>query len=291
MGGITADYPDPIKGKVRDTYILPNNERIIITTNRQSAFDRHICEVPHKGEVLTKLCKFWFDRTRDIIPNHMLDYTLPNVMGCKSLLMLPIELVVRDYMTGSTETSIWKAYEKGYRKIYGHEFPDGMRKNQKLPDTIITPTTKGVKDIPMSEEEILDLGIFPINIWTEMKEKALKLFERGKEIAESKGLILVDTKYEFGLDKNKVLTLGDEIHTPDSSRFWKLDTYQERFEQNLDPENFDKEFLRLWIVKHCQDPYNDPIPEIPFEIIDEFSRKYTDIYEQLTGKTFKPFRK
>jgi phosphoribosylaminoimidazole-succinocarboxamide synthase len=279
------ELPDFYRGKVRDAYGLSKGRRLLISTDRQSAFDQVLAAVPFKGEVLTR---YWFDQTRDICPNHVISYPDPNVALVKDLEMLPIEMVVRDYMTGSTETSIWPMYERGERTLYGHAFPDGLQKNQKLPETIITPTTKaaqGDHDAPITEAAILETQLVTTEQWNELAIKSLALFARGRELAAKNGLILVDTKYEFGLDENGSIIVADEIHTPDSSRFWISDSYQERFEAGENPESLDKEFLRLWVASKC-DPYKDPIPDIPAETLIEFSEKYIKLYEIVTGQTF-----
>jgi phosphoribosylaminoimidazole-succinocarboxamide synthase len=282
------ELPDFYRGKVRDAYGLSRGRRLLISTDRQSAFDQVLAAVPFKGEVLTQTARYWFDQTRDICPNHVISYPDPNVALVKDLEMLPIEMVVRDYMTGSTETSIWPMYERGERTLYGHAFPDGLQKNQKLPETIITPTTKaaqGDHDAPITEAAILETQLVTTEQWNELAIKSLALFARGRELAAKNGLILVDTKYEFGLDENGSIIVADEIHTPDSSRFWISDSYQERFEAGENPESLDKEFLRLWVASKC-DPYKDPIPDIPAETLIEFSEKYIKLYEIVTGQTF-----
>jgi phosphoribosylaminoimidazole-succinocarboxamide synthase len=282
------ELPDFYRGKVRDAYGLSKGRRLLISTDRQSAFDQVLAAVPFKGEVLTQTARYWFDQTRDICPNHVISYPDPNVALVKDLEMLPIEMVVRDYMTGSTETSIWPMYERGERTLYGHAFPDGLQKNQKLPETIITPTTKaaqGDHDAPITEAAILETQLVTTEQWNELAIKSLALFARGRELAAKNGLILVDTKYEFGLDENGSIIVADEIHTPDSSRFWISDNYQERFEAGENPESLDKEFLRLWVASKC-DPYKDPIPDIPAETLIEFSEKYIKLYEIVTGQTF-----
>ncbi|MGJ8527317.1 phosphoribosylaminoimidazolesuccinocarboxamide synthase [Maritalea sp.] len=288
---IDAEYPELpgfSRNKVRDTYQLPDRRRLLIATDRQSAFDVVLAAVPYKGQVLTQIARYWFDETKDICPNHVISYPDPNVVMAKDLDMLPIEIVVRSYLTGSTNTSIWPMYERGERMIYGHKFPDGLKKNQKLSKSIITPTTKppqGGHDAPITEFEILETQLVTTEQWHEIKEKSLALFARGQELAATKGLILVDTKYEFGLDENGVVVVADEIHTPDSSRFWIAETYQRSFEAGEEPNSLDKEFLRLWVVSQC-DPYNDPIPVIPDDTLREFSNKYVALYEQLTGLKF-----
>jgi phosphoribosylaminoimidazole-succinocarboxamide synthase len=283
------ELPNFYRGKVRDAYGLSENRRLLISTDRQSAFDKVLAAVPFKGQVLNQTARHWFDKTSDICPNHVISYPDPNVALVKNLDMLPIEMVVRDYMTGSTETSIWPMYERGERNLYGHSFPDGLKKNQKLPHTIITPTTKaaqGDHDAPITEAEILSSKLLSSEHWEELSEKSLALFSRGRELAKENGLILVDTKYEFGLDENGIITVADEIHTPDSSRYWISDTYDERFNASENPESLDKEFLRLWVVSQC-DPYKDPIPDIPDETLMHFGEKYIQLYELVTGLKFK----
>ena len=283
-----SELPNHEQGKVRDSYDLPDGRRVMIATDRQSAFDVILAAVPFKGQVLNQTAKFWFDQTIDICPNHLLDVPDPNVVIATKLRMLPIEMIVRDYMTGSTETSIWPMYERGERTLYGHDFPDGLVKNQKLPATIITPTTKaaqGDHDAPITATEIVDTGLLTEAQWNEVAEKSLALFARGREIAARNGLILVDTKYEFGLDENGIVTIADEIHTPDSSRFWMMESYQHRLSEGKEPVSLDKEFLRLWVNQRC-DPYHDDIPEIPAETLMEFSGKYVQLFEQVTGTPF-----
>ncbi|MEJ2001589.1 MAG: phosphoribosylaminoimidazolesuccinocarboxamide synthase [Maritimibacter sp.] len=282
------ELPGYRQNKVRDTYQLPGRRRLLISTDRQSAFDQVLAAVPHKGEVLTQIARYWFDATSDICPNHVISYPDPNVVLAKDLDMLPIEVVVRAYLTGSTNTSVWPMYERGERVIYGHDFPEGLKKNEKLPKPIVTPTTKpddGGHDMPITEAEILSSGLLTPEHWHEVAEKSLALFARGQELAAEKGLILVDTKYEFGVDEAGTIVIADEIHTPDSSRFWIADTYQERLAAGQEPDSLDKEFLRLWIARQC-DPYKEPIPEIPDETLMEFSGKYIALFEQLTGLTF-----
>jgi phosphoribosylaminoimidazole-succinocarboxamide synthase len=282
------ELPNFQRGKVRDSYDLPDGRRVMIATDRQSAFDIVLAAVPFKGQVLNETALYWFEETRDICPNHVIDYPDPNVAVAKRLDMLPVEMVVRDYLTGSTETSIWPMYERGKRLMYGHEFPDGLVKNQKLSGTILTPTTKadvGGHDAPITAAEIVEQNLLSQNVWDELAEKSLALFARGREIAASNGLILVDTKYEFGLDMNGQITIADEIHTPDSSRYWMADSYVAKMDAGENPENLDKEFLRLWISERC-DPYKDDIPEIPAETLMAFSGKYVKLFEQVTGRNF-----
>lgn len=283
-----AELPNHYQGKVRDTYRLDDGRIIIIATDRQSAFDRNLDAVPFKGRVLTQTARFWFEATADICANHVIDYPDPNVMVGKALTMLPVEMVVRDYMTGSTNTSIWPMYERGAREMYGITFPDGLVKNQKLPETILTPTTKagqGEHDAPITPAEIVEQGLLSQDRWDELARLSLAIFARGRELAAERGLILVDTKFEFGLDDDGAVCLADEILTPDSSRYWLNESYAERLAAGENPYGLDKEFLRLWVRDRC-DPYKDPIPEIPADTLIEFSRRYIRLYETVTGREF-----
>lgn len=282
--------PNYYRGKVRDTYNLSDGRRIMIATDRQSAFDQVLAAVPHKGQVLNETARFWFKLTEDICANHVIEFPDKNVVVARKLDMMPIEMVVRDYITGSTETSIWTMYERGERILYGHQFQDGLVKNQKLPETIITPTTKAIQgehDEPVTAREILDRGLVSKEQWKELVTLSIQLFARGREIAAENGLILVDTKYEFGVDEEGRVTLADEIHTPDSSRYWIANSYPQHIAEAREPESLDKEFLRLWIAERC-DPYKDPILDIPAETLIEFSGKYIKLYEQITGRVFVP---
>lgn len=283
-----SGFGKKIQGKVRDSYKV-NNKRIIVTTDRQSAFDRVLGFVPFKGQVLTKLSQFWFLKTSDIIQNHLISVPDPNVMLVKNCQVIPIEMVVRGYITGVTDTSIWGSYEKGERLIYGIIFPEGLKKNQKLEDPVITPTTKAEKghDERFTEKEIIQRRIVSPLIWKQMKKAALALFERGQKICDKAGIILVDTKYEFGLDEKGKLILVDEIHTPDSSRYWIKKTYNERFEKGLEPESYDKEVLRIWFKEHGF-MGKGRIPKMPPEFIAKMSTLYMSIYEKITGKRFVP---
>ncbi len=274
-------------GKVRDVY-NQKDKIILISTDRYSAFDRNLALIPCKGQVLTGVSKFWFEHTRDIVKNHVLDFPDPNVVVAKKCTVLPVEMVVRGYITGVTGTSTWTLYQKGQRDFGDFVLPEGMKKNQKLDKPVITPTTKHeAHDRPLTSKVILEEKIMAPEIWQKVSEIALKLFARGQELAQEKGLILVDTKYEFGLDENGEVMLIDEIHTPDSSRYWQANSYQARIDQGLEPQNFDKEFLRLWFKENC-DPYKDEkLPEAPAEMVAELSRRYVQICEQITGTVFK----
>jgi len=283
-----SELPGFYRNKVRDAYRLPDRRRVLIATDRQSAFDQVLAAVPYKGQALTQTARYWFDETKDVCPNHVISYPDPNVVIVKDLDMLPIEMVVRSYITGSTNTSLWPMYDRGQRVLYGHQFPEGMKKNQKLPKPIITPTTKpaqGGHDAPITPSEVLETQLVTTGQFYELAEKSLALFARGQELAAKKGLILVDTKYEFGLDEDGLIVVADEMHTPDSSRFWIAETYQKRFEAGEEPDSLDKEFLRLWIASQC-DPYKDPIPKIPAETLIEFSNKFIALFERLTGLKF-----
>lgn len=274
------------QGKVRDVYV-GEAEITMISSDRYSAFDRNLALVPFKGAVLTQTSAFWFDATKDIIQNHIISIPDPNVVVAKKCSVVPIEVVVRGYITGVTGTALWVLYQKGERQFGSVTLPEGMHKNQKLDQPILTPTTKSDEhDEPIFRDQIIERGIVEEGLWNKIEETAFALFKRGQEIAAARGLILVDTKYEFGLDSDGNLTLIDEIHTPDSSRYWQMATYEERIAAGIEPENFDKEFLRLWFKDNC-DPYNDAVlPEAPEEMIVTLSERYIKIYEQITGKTF-----
>jgi phosphoribosylaminoimidazole-succinocarboxamide synthase len=283
-----SELPKFYRGKVSDAYDLPDGRRIMIATDRQSAFDKVLAAVPLKGQVLNQTARFWFEQTADICANHVIDYPDPNVIISKNLNMLPVEMVVRDYITGSTNTSIWPMYERGDRMMYGHFFPEGLVKNQQLPGTILTPTTKaeqGEHDAPITAKQIIEQGLLSQEQWDELSRLSHAIFARGRKIAAENGLILVDTKYEFGLDEKGTITLADEVHTPDSSRYWLASSYKDRLAKGEEPESLDKEFLRLWVSARC-DPYKDPIPEIPPETLVEFSNKYITLFEKVTGLAF-----
>ena len=289
------ELPNPYFGKVRDCYDLPATatepaRRILISSDRISAFDRILAAIPYKGQVLTQLARWWFDRTADICPNHVLAYPDPNVVIGKHVTILPVEVVVRGYLAGTTSTSVLTQYKAGVRTMYGHTLPDGLRDNQVLPAAIITPTSKafdGGHDEPLTADEIVSQGLLTAAQWAEVSAKALALFARGQKMAAERGLILVDTKYEFGLDAEGQILIADEIHTPDSSRYWIASGYQAAFEAGTRPPSFDKDVIRSWVGARC-DPYKDPIPEIPAEMIEKTSRVYIDAYEQITGEPFVP---
>jgi phosphoribosylaminoimidazole-succinocarboxamide synthase len=271
-------------GKVRDIYTL-NGQRVLITTDRVSAFDRVLGLIPYKGQVLNQLSALWFEHTRDIVDNHVIAVPDPNITIAREAEPLPVEVVVRGYITGVTKTSLWHLYSQGERQPYGVSLPDGLRKNDRLPQPIITPTTKatgGAHDERITRDEILSRGIVPASLWEQVERVALALFARGQEIAWRAGLILVDTKYEFGL-VNGHLTLIDEIHTPDSSRYWTADSYS----SNREPANYDKEYLREWFAAQGYRGDGEP-PTMPAEFVARVAARYIDAYERLSGHTFEP---
>ena len=282
------ELPNHYRGKVRDNYDLADGRRILISSDRLSAFDLNLAAIPFKGQVLTETARYWFEATQDICPNHVLDYPDPNVVIGRRLDILPVEIVVRDYLAGTTGTSILTMYKAGKREMYGIRLPDGLQPNQKLPATIITPTSKagqGDHDAPLTAGEIIDRGLLSSGQWRVLSDYAHALFARGRELAAKRGLILVDTKYEFGTDKSGKIVLADEIHTPDSSRYWLKGSYEDRFARGERPESFDKDFVRSWVSARC-DPYKDPIPEIPQQLILDTAAVYIQAYETITGKSF-----
>ena len=284
------ELPNYYRGKVRENYDLPDGKRIIISTDRLSAFDRILTCIPYKGQVLTQTARYWFEKTADICPNHVIEYPDPAVVVGQRLDILPVEIVVRGYLAGTTGTSILTLYKKGERSMYGVTLPDGMRDNQKLPMPIITPTSKafdGGHDEPLTPDQIVSEGLLTQAQWDTLETYALALFARGQKLAAERGLILVDTKYEFGTDATGRIVLADEIHTPDSSRYWIASSYPSAFEAGTRPESFDKDFVRAWVGERC-DPYHDEIPEIPVSLIQETSRVYIRAYEAITGEIFVP---
>jgi phosphoribosylaminoimidazole-succinocarboxamide synthase len=285
---VFPELPGCYRGKVRENYDLNDGTRILIASDRISAFDRNLAVIPLKGQVLTQTARFWFEATQSLCPNHVIEYPDPNVLVCKRLAMMPVEIVVRDYLAGTTSTSILQMYKKGSRDMYGHRLEDGLHDNQKLPATIITPTTKaeqGEHDAPLSAEDIVARKLLTEKQWREVSEKALALFACGREMAARQGLILVDTKYEFGFDENGSMVLADEVHTPDSSRYWLSASYPARLAAGAPPDTLDKDFVRRWVAARC-DPYTDPIPEIPPDVILQAAATYIDVYEKLTGREF-----
>ena len=275
-------------GKVRDQYDL-GKHLALITTDRQSAFDRVLASIPFKGQVLNMASAWWFDKTKHIIDNHVINMADPNVIIAKKCKVFPIEFVVRGFITGSTSTSLWTVYNKGDREYCGNILPEGLEKNQRLESNMLTPTTKEEHhDRPIAPSEIVSENWMTQDDWDYCSQKALELFEFGQNKAKENGMILVDTKYEMGKDEDGNILLIDEIHTPDSSRYWIADTYEDRMTNGEEPQNIDKEFLRLWFVDNC-DPYKDKdLPPAPEELIVELSSRYIYLYETITGGVF-PF--
>lgn len=284
------ELPNHYRGKVRDNYDLADGRRVIIASDRLSAFDRILCAIPFKGEVLTQTARFWFEQTADICANHVLDYPDPNVLICRRLEILPVEIVVRGYLAGTTGTSILTLYKQGQRTMYGMTLPEGMRDNEKLATPIITPTSKefdGGHDEPLTPADILERKLLTPAQWGELSTTALALFARGQALAEQRGLILADTKYEFGVTPDGTIVLADEIHTPDSSRYWRQASYEARFEAGERPDSFDKDVVRSWVAARC-DPYKDPIPNIPQALIADTAAVYAEAFEMITGGPFAP---
>jgi phosphoribosylaminoimidazole-succinocarboxamide synthase len=284
----TCPLGEKYHGKVRDRYDI-GDQLLLITTDRQSAFDRVLASIPFKGQVLNLTSAWWFENTRHIVDNHVIEVADPNVITARKCKVLPIEFVVRGYITGSTSTSLWTVYKGGSRNYCGNPLREGFLKNQKLEKNLLTPTTKEEDhDRPITPEAIVSENWLTQEEWDEASNYAMALFDHGQKVAALNGLILVDTKYEFGRAEDGRILLIDEIHTPDSSRFWIADSYQQRFEKGENPENVDKEFLRLWFKDNC-DPYNDEtLPEAPDDLVVELSRRYIFLYEKITGQSF-PF--
>ncbi|KAK3423500.1 hypothetical protein EUGRSUZ_F00397 [Eucalyptus grandis] len=292
------------RGKVRDIYD-GGDYLVLVTTDRQSAFDRILASIPFKGQVLNETSLWWFDRTKHITSNAVVASPDKNVTIAKKCSVFPVEFVVRGFVTGSTDTSLWTVYRKGIRNYCGNALPDGLLKNHRLPANILTPTTKAADhDVPVTPKEIVEGGLMTQDDYDEVSMKALKLFEYGQHVASEHGLILVDTKYEFGKAEDGSILLIDEemvlhhdrvlfflgmelqVHTPDSSRYWIAQSYDELFQNGLEPENVDKEFLRLWFKDHCN-PYEDEVlPEAPEELVAELAWRYIFLYETITNSTF-----
>lgn len=275
-------------GKVRDVYDM-GDSLLFVATDRYSAFDRNLAVVPHKGELLTGISRWWFEATASIVPNHIIGYPDPVVTWGRKYTVIPIEMVVRGYITGVTNTSLWHTYSEGQRDYGDFTLPDDLHKNEALPEPVLTPTTKfEAHDRNLTPAEAVKEGLVDANLWQKLQKVALELFRFGQATAHEKGLILVDTKYEFGTDGQGHIVLIDEIHTPDSSRYWRRDSYEASLKAGEEPENYDKEFLRRW-YKERFDPYNDAdAPTAPPDIIDELAGRYRYVYEQLTGQTFTP---
>ena len=280
------EVPSPMtfsQGKVRDVFYF-DDELVISTSDRISAFDQILGVVPFKGEILNRLSTFWFDETSDIVVNHYLATVSPRAILARKCKVVPVEVVVRGYLTGSA----WRDYRAG-RPVSGIDLPPGMRFNEEFPEPLITPSTKeadGLHDRPCSRDEVLAAGIVDESMWTQIEQKAIALYTRGAEMAAERGLILVDTKYEFGIADDE-LVLIDEIHTPDSSRYWYADTYTELFDAGEKQRKLDKEYLRQWLMEQGDQGDGRP-PKIPEEVFFEVSRRYQKAYEEITGTEFKP---
>jgi phosphoribosylaminoimidazole-succinocarboxamide synthase len=278
------------EGKVRDNYTTEDGRRILITTDRISAFDRVLGTLPLKGQILNRLAAHWFEATRDVADNHVLAVPDPNVLIARECEPLPVELVMRAYLTGVTSTSIWTHYERGARVFCGHALPDGLAKNQALPAPILTPSTKAEKgghDISASREEILATGVISARDFDAAAEIARALFARGQAECAARGLILADTKYEMGKDKTGRILVIDEIHTPDSSRFWFAESYRDRLSRGEEPESLDKEYVRRWLA--AQGFLGEgPLPAIPDDIRVEAAARYAEAFERITGQPFEP---
>jgi phosphoribosylaminoimidazole-succinocarboxamide synthase len=271
-------------GKVRDSYI-DSGVRTIVTTDRQSAFDRVLGTVPFKGQALNEIANFWFQATSDIVPNHMLEVPDPNVIRVRECELVGLEFVVRAYITGVTRTSLWFNYEQGKRDIAGNKLGDGLRKNERLPRPILTPSTKlEDHDRNISRAEAIGEGLIDDGLFDRIAAISFELFERGTEVAAERGLILVDTKYEFGLLGDDIVLI-DEVHTPDSSRFWYADTYEELFAADRDQRALDKEPLREWFAKRGFRG-DGPAPVIPDELRIATASRYIALAEEITQRPF-----
>lgn len=268
-------------GKVREVYEMGDNTLVLHATDRTSSFDRYICDVPGKSKLINQTSTEWLQMTKHIIPNHLL-YSDDDFSVVKKCTPFKIEMVVRGYITGNTETSLWTHYKNGTRTYCGIEFPDGLIKNQKLDQPVVTPTTKDVHDKPISPADIVSEGYMTQEQLDVVRRAALKLYEFGSKYAYDRGLILVDTKYEFGLDPDGHIVLIDELHTCDSSRYWLRETYNELFYAGKDPQKLDKDQVRSWVRSQC-DPYKDEIPDVPKEVIDRVRDSYEQLYAMLFG--------
>jgi phosphoribosylaminoimidazole-succinocarboxamide synthase len=278
-----------IQGKVRDCYVS-DGRRTLVATDRVSAFDVVLGTIPWKGQVLNQLAAFWFERTAGIAPNHVLAVPDPNVTVARECRILPVEFVVRAYLSGGSPTSIWTAYARGERRYCGHTLPDGLHKHERLPRPLLTPTTKaeqGRHDELASRQEVLAEGWLSADLYARAERMVLELFAEGTRFAEKQGLILVDTKYELGLDGEGELRVVDEIHTPDSSRYWYRESYEPALAAGEDPKALDKEYVRAWLVERGWRGVGPP-PALPVEVRCEAARRYVEAYERVTGQRFVP---
>jgi phosphoribosylaminoimidazole-succinocarboxamide synthase len=278
-----------IAGKVRDNYVR-GDTRVIVCSDRISCFDVIVGTIPFKGQVLNQLAAFWFEHTRELAPNHLLSVPDPNVSIVRECQPLPVEFVYRAYLTGTSNTSILRAYEQGAREYCGHRLPDGMRPHQELPRPLLTPTTKaahGEHDEPASREQLIERGLISAELYDRAAELLGRLFDAGRRWVASRGLILVDTKYELGLDAQGQLVVIDEIHTPDSSRYWYRDSYERALRAGDPPAALDKEYVRRWLSDRGYRG-DGPPPPLPDEVRCEAARRYIEAYEQITARAFEP---
>jgi len=292
--GIDLPFTDRREGKVRISWALPRDaggeRRLFVTTDRLSAFDRVLAGVPYKGQVLNELSAWWFERTADVVANHVLSVPDPNALVARCAHPLPVEVVVRGRITGVTDTSLWGMYSTGARSMYGHRFPDGLAKNTALPAPIVTPTTKaatGGHDEPVTCGEVVERGLVAAGLWERVQDVALRLFDRGSRLGEAAGLVLADTKYEFGLSAEGELLLIDEVHTPDSSRWWVADGLDERLDDGVEPESLDKEVVRRAFADLGYTGHGDP-PAVPDSVWSETSARYLDAARRITGIAVEP---
>ena len=278
-----------VVGKVRDSYLAPGR-RTLVVTDRVSCFDRVVGTIPVKGQLLNQMAAFWFAQTEAIAKNHLISIPDPSVSIVKECRTLPVEFVMRGYLTGTTSTSIWTAYARGERRFCGHDLPDGLRRHEKLPTPPLTPTTKalhGEHDAPTSRAELLARGTLSEALFDAAHALVQRLFAEGTRHAAKQGLILVDTKYELGLDEQDELVVIDEIHTPDSSRYWRIDGYEKALSEGGSPAAIDKEYVRLWLAEQGYRGEGAP-PELPIEVRVEAATRYIDAFEQVTGRVFVP---
>ena len=277
------------RGKVRDCYV--NDERrVIVVTDRISAFDCNVGTIPFKGQVLNSISGFWFEQTRDICPNHLISLPDPSVSVVHECEAFPIEMVVRGYLTGSSSTSIWTYYQRGEREYCGHALPEGLRKHEQLPKPLVTPTTKashGEHDEPISASDAVARELVTQDEFDELAAICLRVFARGQELAARRGMILVDTKYELGRLPDGRIALIDEVHTPDSSRFWYADSYERSMRDQSDPKALDKEYVRRFLISQGFSGNGTP-PSLPPEVRVEAARRYAEIFQLITGQPFQP---
>jgi len=273
------------RGKVRDVY-RQRDRLFLVATDRLSAFDRVLTTIPFKGEVLNRLAQFWFEQTKDVVPNHVLDMPDPNVTVARATTPYPVEVVVRGYLTGS----LWRDFQKGTHTAYGLDLPAGMKKDAAFPEPILTPSTKaavGEHDEPLSEAEVVHRGIVGQRDWGRIREAALALFRAGQAWCKTRGLLLVDTKYEFGTVGDALYVI-DEMHTPDSSRFWRAASYPARLEAGADQEMLDKETVRQWLIREKNFSGHGPIPTIPESVRVQTGELYLRAYGEITGTPLTP---